>query len=66
MIKDIAGGAGPILPTSWLSDDRLIPIERTTMREGDEFASFNARTIDVVDFQNALMANLRAIKELDR
>jgi hypothetical protein len=65
VIKDIAGSAGLKLPTSWLSDQTLIPVERTTMREGDEFASFHSRTVDPIELQVALYANLREVKQLE-
>lgn len=63
IVKSVAGWAGPILPTSWLGDNTLIPIERTTMRQSDEFASFYSRTIDVVEMENALYAHLRSLEE---
>jgi hypothetical protein len=63
IILNIAGRAGPTMPTSWLDDDRKIPIERVTMREGDEFASFNSREINELDTLSEFQAHIRWYKE---
>ncbi|WP_455218507.1 hypothetical protein [Kaarinaea lacus] len=57
LIKAIAGSAGPTLPNTWLSNRNLIPVERVSMRDGDEVASFHGRKEDVGDVYRAIGAN---------
>ncbi len=57
IIKSIVGSYGIAMPNTYLSDSRLIPIERVSMRDGDEVASFHGRNVDAGDEIRALIAN---------
>lgn len=50
------------LPGTWLSDSELQFIERTSMREGDESASFHSREFDIGDLYAMQYANLNWIE----
>jgi len=63
LIEMIGGALGPPSPSSWLDMAGYIPIERTSMRDGDEFAAFHRREISVTDEFATVQANIRWIDQ---
>lgn len=61
-VRVIDDQSGMGLPNTWLADTELHYVERTSMREGDDGASFHQREFDIADVYAAEAANLRWIE----